>query len=98
MAEVFVPLLRRLATRDWFTSRISACALFATAYPRVPKATKAEFRGMYGNLCRDDTPMVRRAATSNLGALAMVSEWAIMSLFIPFQQIHFYTPSITYVM
>ena len=35
--------MRRLATVDWFTSRISACGLFATAYPRGAEATKAEY-------------------------------------------------------
>mmetsp|Transcript_8561 Transcript_8561/g.24416 ORF Transcript_8561/g.24416 Transcript_8561/m.24416 type:complete len:595 (-) Transcript_8561:83-1867(-) len=68
----FVTMLRRLATRDWFTSRISACSLFAVAYPRVSDSHKAEFRGMFGQLCRDDTPMVRRAAANNLGKFAQV--------------------------
>ena len=44
LGEHFVPLVRRLATRDWFTSRISACALFDVAYERLSVATKAEFR------------------------------------------------------
>ena len=68
----FVPMLRNLFSRDWFTSRISACALFAVAYPRLTDATKAEFRGMFGQLCRDDTPMVRRSAAQNLGNFAEV--------------------------
>lgn len=70
----FVPLVKRLATADWFTSRISACALFTVAYPRVPNATRAELRSSFKSLCRDDTPMVRRAASSALGGFAAVLE------------------------
>lgn len=31
----FVPLVTRLASGDWFTSRTSACGLFSVCYPRV---------------------------------------------------------------
>ena len=72
LQEHFVQLLRRLVQRDWFTSRISACALFEIVYPRVPDATKAELRGQFGVLCRDDTPMVRRAATASLATFSKV--------------------------
>ena len=66
--ETMVPLLKRLAEGDWFTSRVSACALFATAYTRVAAPShRKELREMYITLCNDDTPMVRRAAASNLG-------------------------------
>jgi HEAT repeats len=67
------PLVRRLATGDWFTSRISACALFATAYLRVPSDRadlRSEVLNMYKTLARDETPMVRRAASSNIGHVA----------------------------
>ena len=30
----FVPLVKRLAGGDWFTSRTSACGLFACCYQR----------------------------------------------------------------
>lgn len=33
-----------------------------------------ELRSHFGNLCQDDTPMVRRAAASKLGELAEVVE------------------------
>ena len=36
----FVPLVQRLASGDWFTSRTSACGLFSVCYQRVSPAVK----------------------------------------------------------
>ena len=66
--------LQRLATGEWFTSRVSACGTFAAAYPRAPSALKVELRTLFSQLCTDDTPMVRRAAAQNLSKLAAVAE------------------------
>ena len=44
LEEHFVPMLRRLATGDWFTSRTSACGLFSVVYPRVSPAIKTELK------------------------------------------------------
>lgn len=65
--EHFVPLLRRLSTGDWFTSRTSACALFAAAYPKANPEAQDEKRRLFATLVADDTPMVRRAAARALG-------------------------------
>ncbi|NXA86503.1 2AAA phosphatase, partial [Melanocharis versteri] len=43
----FVPLVKRLAGGDWFTSRTSACGLFSVCYPRVSSPVKAELRQSY---------------------------------------------------
>jgi serine/threonine-protein phosphatase 2A regulatory subunit A len=67
------PLVRRLATAGYYTSRISACSLFGTAYTRVPADRgdlRAEIIAMYKSLAREETPMVRRAAASNIGHVA----------------------------
>ena len=39
-----MPLLRRRAEGDWFTSRSSACGLFPVAYSRVSPQTKEQLR------------------------------------------------------
>ncbi|NXQ05826.1 2AAA phosphatase, partial [Vidua macroura] len=44
----FVPLVKRLAGGDWFTSRTSACGLFSVCYPRVSSPVKAELRQVIG--------------------------------------------------
>ena len=67
---VWMGVLQRLATTDWFTSRVSACGVFATAYSRAPQHLRADLRQLYSKLCRDDTPMVRRAAAFRLGRFA----------------------------
>jgi len=33
LEEYFVPMVKRLAAGDWFTSRTSACGLFSVCYP-----------------------------------------------------------------
>lgn len=74
LQEYFVPLVLRLASGDWFTSRTSACGLFSVAYPRVSNQVKEELRQSFKRLCEDETPMVRRSAASKLGEFAKVLE------------------------
>jgi serine/threonine-protein phosphatase 2A regulatory subunit A len=79
LALMLPPPSQRLATGEWFTSRVSATGLFATAYPRALPSLKAELRQLYSQLCRDETPMVRRAAAQKLGAFAAVVEGDLVS-------------------
>lgn len=65
----FVPMINRLATAEFFTSRTSCCGLFACAYTRIPSDAQEAFRKAYATLCKDDTPMVRRSAATNLKEL-----------------------------
>lgn len=65
--------MQRLIAKEW-TSRVTATQLFSTAYPRVPAAMRTELRDAFSKLCRDETPMVRRAAAQNLGGLIDVVE------------------------
>jgi serine/threonine-protein phosphatase 2A regulatory subunit A len=65
--EYVVPTLHRLATRtDFFTARVSACALLPTAYRFANEDQKPGLRKAYTALCADDTPMVRRAAAHKM--------------------------------
>ncbi|XP_065322764.1 serine/threonine-protein phosphatase 2A 65 kDa regulatory subunit A alpha isoform-like [Gordionus sp. m RMFG-2023] len=70
----FVPLVKRLSTGDWFTSRTSGCGLYACTYPKVSTTTKTELRLNFRSLASDDTPMVRRAAAGKLSEFAKVIE------------------------
>lgn len=65
--QFYIPLLQRLSHAEWFTSRTSACALYAPAYDKVAQPVQDDLRRGYAALGSDDTPMVRRAAAKWLG-------------------------------
>ena len=50
-------------------------------------AVKSELRVLFRNLCQDDTPMVRRAASGKLGEFAKAVEVNTNKL--KYQQIHY---------
>ncbi|CAG9771184.1 unnamed protein product [Ceutorhynchus assimilis] len=70
----FFPLVQRLSTGDWFTSRTSGCGLVWVAYQRASSTLKPKLRFLFKGLCQDETPMVRRVAATNLTNLAEVIE------------------------
>ena len=55
-------------------------------FSRVSAAVKSELRVLFRNLCQDDTPMVRRAASGKLGEFAKAVEVNTNKL--KYQQIH----------
>jgi serine/threonine-protein phosphatase 2A regulatory subunit A len=69
-APLFIALLKRLATADWFTPKVSAAG-FAPAVlslPGIPDNAVSEILStVFKDLCLDETPMVRRAAAKNWG-------------------------------
>jgi serine/threonine-protein phosphatase 2A regulatory subunit A len=86
IVDWFIPVVKRLAAGEWFAARVSSCGLFHIAYPSASDQLKTELRTIYGQLCQDDMPMVRRAAASNLGKFAATVEQShlkteIMSIF-----------------
>ncbi|KAI0814953.1 ARM repeat-containing protein [Irpex lacteus] len=66
--QYYIPLLQRLSRGEWFTSRTSACALYAAVYEKVGAPVQDELRRGFTQLGSDDTPMVRRAAAKWLGS------------------------------
>lgn len=74
ISNSFIPLIQRLGTADWFTSKISATGLLPVAYARAPPSSKEVLRKLFQELCKDESPMVRRAASVNLAAFAEVLE------------------------
>jgi HEAT repeat len=67
----YAAMVRRLATKEWFTARISAAVLIATPefYCHCDTEWAYPLLGLYANLCRDDTSMVRRIAAQQLGMM-----------------------------
>ena len=65
----YAEMVIRLSTKEWFTARISAASLIASAYPRFTEQQQSEVLVYFVNLCNDDTPMVRRVAAQFLGPM-----------------------------
>lgn len=75
--EYLVPAVHRLATKsDFFTARVSACALLSATYKHASDDQKANLRKAYTTLFADDTPMVRRAAAHQMRHFCMVCDKA----------------------
>ncbi|TBU35240.1 ARM repeat-containing protein [Dichomitus squalens] len=67
--QYYIPLVQRLSRGEWFTSRTSACALYAPVYDKVATSIQDELRRAFAALASDDTPMVRRASAKWLAPL-----------------------------
>ena len=72
LATYFLPFLKRLASKDWYTARISAASMCHLAYKSLPPSCQLEVRQIFISLCGDDVPMVRRAAAQGLAKLVTV--------------------------
>jgi serine/threonine-protein phosphatase 2A regulatory subunit A len=69
---VYADMLSRLATKEWFTARISSAGLIAAAYPRLSTdEQKLDQLHHFERLCKDETPMVRRVAAQYLGTMVV---------------------------
>ena len=69
--ELF-PLVKKLAKGDSYMVKITSTGLFASVYPNVSSLNQTMLRQFYTELCKDDTPMVRRAAAANFPKFAAV--------------------------
>lgn len=87
--QYYAPFVTRLASKDWFTSRVSAAALFHVGYSRLNENDKQRFRHLFLNLCSDDTAMVRRVAAQYLGNLVtqVKPPEAVADFVVPFESL-----------
>ena len=53
-----LPMINRLGTREWFTSRISSSLLLPLLIPLLETAELPPLLSLFTTLCNDDTPMV----------------------------------------
>jgi serine/threonine-protein phosphatase 2A regulatory subunit A len=64
-------LTKRLANADWFTSKVSAAgvlpAVLKYSTGKLGDSALVELKFLMRDLCVDDTPMVRRAASKSIG-------------------------------
>ncbi|NXH66208.1 2AAA phosphatase, partial [Hydrobates tethys] len=85
----FVPLVKRLAGGDWFTSRTSACGLFSVCYPRVSSPVKAELRHLGAGARQErDHPHVLQPGLRRAGnALGSPPRWVTRTLGSPSRRV-----------
>eukprot|EP00298_Acanthocystis_sp_HF-20_P003799 c14146_g1_i4.p1 GENE.c14146_g1_i4~~c14146_g1_i4.p1 ORF type:complete len:588 (-),score=198.56 c14146_g1_i4:7-1770(-) len=73
--DVLVPMIRKLTSSDWFTSKISATALLPVAYQKTQQPElRSALRKNFVDLSEDDSPMVRRALSTNFFKFALAVE------------------------
>lgn len=65
----YADMIERLATKEWFTARISAAGLISSAYLKLNAGQQKQHLEYFAQLCKDDTPMVRRVAAQYLGPM-----------------------------
>ena len=64
--SVFLNLVTSLSQGHWFSKKIALCGLFKSIITKVNDPTRRELLGLYLKLIKDDYPMVRRSAATNL--------------------------------
>jgi len=65
----YTEMLEKLARKEWFTARMSACSLIAFGFSRLAPAQREKNMQLFAKLCRDDVPLVRRVASHSLGIM-----------------------------
>ena len=63
-------MIQRLATKEWFTARMSACTFLSHDLATLQNTNNINedvFVDLFAKLCRDEVPMVRRMASRELG-------------------------------
>ncbi|CAB55176.1 Protein phosphatase PP2A regulatory subunit A [Schizosaccharomyces pombe] len=85
LEQYFVPLVQRLSTAEWFTSRASSAGLYCAAYSQSENpAVKVSLRQSFSHLCHDEAPMVRRPAATNCAKFVfLVTKQEAIDEFIP---------------
>jgi serine/threonine-protein phosphatase 2A regulatory subunit A len=69
----FMPLIQKLAAKDWFTARSGAASLIALIFGRVTERARSELQGILGKLSSDDTAAVRKAVAKSLPSIVRVA-------------------------
>jgi serine/threonine-protein phosphatase 2A regulatory subunit A len=67
----YTEMMSRLAKKEWFTARSSACVLIANAFNKLSNSNQEIQANYFATLCRDEAPLVRRAAAQNLGNMVL---------------------------
>jgi serine/threonine-protein phosphatase 2A regulatory subunit A len=66
LVSSLVSMAKRLGGADWFTAKVSCAGMLPELYALTQHA---DISSLYKELCVDETPMVRRAASQHIGKL-----------------------------
>lgn len=61
-----LPLIKRLSSSEWWTSRYSSVCLIIYNYNNMTTSVQNELRVIYNQLANDDTPMIRKKCYEKL--------------------------------
>lgn len=64
--ELLIPLIKRVSSNEWFSSRVSSTGLYAHFIAKISKDHQLELQSLYRGLTQDEAPMVRRASATHL--------------------------------
>mmetsp|Transcript_21115 Transcript_21115/g.42490 ORF Transcript_21115/g.42490 Transcript_21115/m.42490 type:complete len:594 (-) Transcript_21115:265-2046(-) len=70
--KVVIPSLEKMATAEWFQPRVGVCKLLPKAYPKAGESSQEKIVKWFSSLCKDENPMVKKAALLNMGGLSNV--------------------------
>lgn len=72
VADKGIAIIKDLNQSEWFGARMSACCLAPVMFPKVSTDLQALLLDMFIRLGADETQLVRKAAFTNIGAMASV--------------------------
>ena len=81
-ALAYFELFKRLSNEEageLFYSRVSCCYFLADLYPLLADGDRLQVRDIYGHLCKDELPIVRRAACLALIPLCKIVDAELLS-------------------
>lgn len=70
--KTVMPALERMTTAEWFQPRVSVSKLLHEVYPKVEESSQEKTMKWFSSLCKDENPMVKKAALTEMGILAAV--------------------------
>jgi hypothetical protein len=75
----FIPLISKLATKDWYTARSAAACLISLIFPRLINSVREDLFIIFAKLANDETASVRKAVAKSLAGIVRVSPLNIQS-------------------
>jgi serine/threonine-protein phosphatase 2A regulatory subunit A len=73
-----VAMVNSIANQEYFTGKVSACYMIRMCYEKAGKE-KEKLKNLYFTFCDDETPLIKRTAAKEFGALCLVMEKEVVN-------------------